>query len=385
MLTKELLSTMGLDAGLIQAVQSRIDNSHYTDAILTAFRYLTDVIREKSGEGGDGAALVGKALGGTAPPIRLNELRTVSQQDEQKGLEQLIRGVYIGIRNPRTHDTFQDSEDYCVRVLIIIDTVLQYIRREVADFDVVRFADRVLDRFFVPSNEYADSLMAQVPDNNLYDVFAEVFNRREEGDNTKTRYAFEALYRRMSKDALVEAANKMADVLRTERDTTKITAIFGIMRSDQWTYLPDDVRLRMEHLIVEDCRRGRYDMYGGGAQLGAIGSWGSKFARYFTSKEALSTALLELLHRNWYTQNYVGAYYLYTLPDIAPDFETIKKLAEALAYALLTNQALFLRQKFNETCHNYPKNWKEALRIAIQARNDSDPAYAAGVMPKLTE
>jgi uncharacterized protein (TIGR02391 family) len=385
MLTKEQLPHLDLDAELIKAVQSRIDNGQYSDAILTAFRYLTDVIREKSGEGGDGAALVGKALGGAAPPIRLSELRTVSQQDEQKGLEQLVRGLYIGIRNPRTHDSFQDTEDYCLRVLIIIDTVLQYVRREVEAFDVVSFADRVLDRFFVPSNEYADSLVSQVPDNKLYEVFAEIFNRRDEGDNTRTRYAFEALYRRMSKDALVEAAEKMAHVLRTESDTAKITAIFGIMRPDQWTYLPGDVRLRMEHLIVEDCRRGRYDVYGGGSQFGAIGSWGSKFAMHFTSKEALSATLLELLHRNWYTQNYVGAYYLYTLPDIATDPDTIKKIAEALAYALLTNQALVLRQKFNETCHNYPQNWKEALRVAIQARNDHDPVYAASVMSKLTQ
>jgi uncharacterized protein (TIGR02391 family) len=384
MLSKEALSNFGLDPYLVQAVRSRIDNGQYADAVLAAFRYLSDFMREKSGEDGDGAQLVGKVLGGAAPLIRLNELQTTSQLDEQKGIEQLVRGLYIGIRNPRTHESMEDSEEFCIRVLITIDTMLQYLRREVADFDVTKFTDRIYDQYFVPTQEYADSLASQVPPKHIFDVFTEAFGRREQGDASKTRFAFEALYQRMPQEELKEVARMMGDALRTEGDTAKILSILGIMRPDLWPHLHDDVRLRLEFMIREESRKGRYDAHAySGLQGGNIGTWGLKFGKYFSTKAELSSILLELLHRDWYTQNYVGMYYMYALPEITDTPEGILKTADALAYALVTNKAKVLRQKFKEVCHNYPPSWKEPLRVALQARNDHDPSYIADVMPLL--
>ncbi len=82
-----------LDARPWAAVQVSYEKRNYTNAILDSIYLLTDVIRQKSGLEGDGAALVGQALGGTAPKLKLNKLQTESDRNIQSGVEQLLRGV----------------------------------------------------------------------------------------------------------------------------------------------------------------------------------------------------------------------------------------------------------------------------------------------------
>jgi uncharacterized protein (TIGR02391 family) len=85
---------------LYAAVRAHYEAGEYSLAILDGMRVLTKAIRDKTGLDGDGAALVGQALGGNSPPLQLNVMRTTSQVDEQRGHEQIIRGLYTGIRNP---------------------------------------------------------------------------------------------------------------------------------------------------------------------------------------------------------------------------------------------------------------------------------------------
>jgi uncharacterized protein (TIGR02391 family) len=96
------------------AVQSAYESENYNHAILDAIHYLTNVIREKSGIEGDGEGLVGQALGGNSPRLRVNKFQTQSEQDEQKGLVQVLIGIYKGIRNPRSHEIIEDDESNSV-------------------------------------------------------------------------------------------------------------------------------------------------------------------------------------------------------------------------------------------------------------------------------
>src|SRR5260221_10133234 len=90
---------------------NEISNSYiaenYEAAILDSMRFLSKVIREKSGLDGDGTQLVGQAFGGDEPKLRLNKLQTQSEKDEQKGFLQIVTGLYSAIRNPRTHEDIE--------------------------------------------------------------------------------------------------------------------------------------------------------------------------------------------------------------------------------------------------------------------------------------
>lgn len=368
---------------LLSLLEDRLAAGAHTDAILRAFRHLTEQLRELSGKDGDGAALVGQALGGSAPPIRINPLRKQSDRDEQKGLEQLVRGLYTCIRNPRTHEHLEDSTEFCFRIVLAIDTVLDYLENRVTEFDVEGFCQRIFEPHFVPSHEYAEAVVADIPENYLFEAFREVFDRRSDGDPKALRFAFEALLGRMGGDSLDQATEVMASALRAEAEADRISAVLEILRADLWRCLPADVRLRLERMILESCRQGSYDYYQERTEGGDLGRWGSKFGKDFSNRRDLVQAIVDRLYENWGSQNYVARHFLYSLPEIVAGEDEIAEVARAMTYALVTNKAYLLRGRFKEVCTNYPPGWRQSLREQLQARHHSDPEYVEEVLPKL--
>lgn len=100
-------------ATISQSYQAR----HYSNTITDAVHYLSELIREKAGVDGDGSSLIGQAFGGDNPKLQINRLQTESEKNEQKGFQELLRGIYTGIRNPRSHghriDTPKTTDGMC--------------------------------------------------------------------------------------------------------------------------------------------------------------------------------------------------------------------------------------------------------------------------------
>ncbi|OEU65161.1 MAG: TIGR02391 family protein [Desulfovibrio sp. S3730MH75] len=382
MFTKIFFTNEHFEEGLVEAVGNRLKNGEYTDAILVGTKYLTDVLRQKGNVEGDGAQLVGQVLGGNAPSFPLNKLQTVSEKNEQKGIEQLLRGFYIGVRNPRTHEITEDTEDFCIRALVIIDTALQYLNRKAEEFDVTAFVDRIYDPHFVPSEEYAQTLVSQVPVNKILDVFLQAFERRLEGNTKDIKHAFEALYQVMPENQIAQAVEKIGDALRIETEASNIASLFRFLKPSSWSLLQADVRIRVENMIIAGCKTGTYDVYSG-IKKGPLGTWGNTFGRYFQRKDDLAQALIVRLGSDWYTQNYVGQYFMYSLPVIVTDDELVEKATDMLAYAALDNKAKVVRSKLIDVCQNYPAKWKELLKVYVQERKEYDNDYADKVLELL--
>ena len=76
------------------------------DAVFEAIKGLGERIRHMSGVDGDGASLVEQAfaLGRSGMPmLAFNSLRTESERSEQKGMMNLMVGVFGAFRNPAAH------------------------------------------------------------------------------------------------------------------------------------------------------------------------------------------------------------------------------------------------------------------------------------------
>ena len=89
---------------LWDTIKTNYENESYSNSILDSIYLLTETIRNKTGLEGDGASLVGEAFGGNKPKIKLNKLQTESEKNIQRGMQELLRGIYTTIRNPRSHD-----------------------------------------------------------------------------------------------------------------------------------------------------------------------------------------------------------------------------------------------------------------------------------------
>src|SRR4051812_16912121 len=89
---------------LWQVIRRSYESQAWSNAVLNSVHYPSDAIRSKTGLQSDGTALVGQAFGGRTPKLRLNRLQTESEKNIQAGVEQLLRGFYQAIRNPRSHE-----------------------------------------------------------------------------------------------------------------------------------------------------------------------------------------------------------------------------------------------------------------------------------------
>jgi uncharacterized protein (TIGR02391 family) len=76
---------------------------NYFHAVFEATKSVAQKIRDKTGLMADGSELVDKAFGLNAPLLAINSLRTETEQSEQKGFANLLRGMFGTFRNVTGH------------------------------------------------------------------------------------------------------------------------------------------------------------------------------------------------------------------------------------------------------------------------------------------
>lgn len=78
-----------------------VDN--YFHAVLEAIKGVAERLRTLTGLGTDGADLVMAVFSVKAPLLKINDLRTETEQSEQKGFSNLLVGLFGTVRNPTAH------------------------------------------------------------------------------------------------------------------------------------------------------------------------------------------------------------------------------------------------------------------------------------------
>lgn len=100
-----LLGITQLHPKVIEASKSLFETGHYAQAIFEAFKAVNNSVKEKTSSPLDGKDLMAKVFREENPIIKLNELKTKSEKDEQEGFKFLFMGAMVGIRNPEAHDS----------------------------------------------------------------------------------------------------------------------------------------------------------------------------------------------------------------------------------------------------------------------------------------
>jgi len=84
------------------------------------------VTRVGGGLAGTGFGLMTQAFNESDPKVKLNDLVTESDVDEQKGFRHMFAGAQSGLRNPRGHGTdLEDSPDVCLDHLSVALVLLR--------------------------------------------------------------------------------------------------------------------------------------------------------------------------------------------------------------------------------------------------------------------
>jgi uncharacterized protein (TIGR02391 family) len=107
-----IFDRMKFHTKIIEASGSLFKDGHYAPAILEAFKAVNNFVKQKTGKSLDGKALMSEVFSERNPYIKLNDLKTQSDLDEQEGFKFLYMGAMVGIRNPKAHDMVQQKDPY---------------------------------------------------------------------------------------------------------------------------------------------------------------------------------------------------------------------------------------------------------------------------------
>ncbi len=131
------LRERGVHHDVLRFCEARWLEDNYFHAVLEASKSLAEKIRERTGLTEDGAELVDTAFAFKAkvPFLAFSRLTTKTEQSEQAGLMNLMKGVFGTFRNPTAHDpeikweiSEQDALDLMTMVSFLhrrIDTALR--------------------------------------------------------------------------------------------------------------------------------------------------------------------------------------------------------------------------------------------------------------------
>jgi len=102
------------------------EDGDYREAVLNAMLALRDAIRRRSKLDRDGADLASHAFRPEAPRLVFSEVRTQTGRDDQDGFHQIMRGAFIGIRNPKAHELQSDlTSETAAQYLVLISLLLR--------------------------------------------------------------------------------------------------------------------------------------------------------------------------------------------------------------------------------------------------------------------
>ena len=115
------------DDGLRRFSRGLFVDGHYSLAVDRACIYMHNTVRDKSGLfDKDGSDLMMTVFSPKKPILRLNELETISERNEQQGYMFLLAGTMTGIRNPRAHEhDYEDSPEEALEILVLVNHLMR--------------------------------------------------------------------------------------------------------------------------------------------------------------------------------------------------------------------------------------------------------------------
>lgn len=373
-----------MDSKLNEIVEPQLKNGHFTDAIKLAFLQLTHVLRDLSGSTDDGDKLVGDALGGPNPPIKLNDFQSRTDQAYQNGIQSILRGLYLAYRNPRNHYLLEDDEETAYRIILMIDSMIKVLP-EAKSFNVENFIDeKVFDRYFVlDDKDWVLELLKLVPSQQRFAVFRQIVDRVKEGDKENIKVFVNALYSLMNPTELESVITYINERLASASEDD-YPDLFIFICGEMWINIDRLTKLRIEKVIIQSLKRGYRDMHSKSGEIsdGMLGTFAFPMGKNFQNKDELFNSVITLLWGSWYTQNYLSDYII-TFPEIFEDDEQVSKLVKALIYATLSNKADLLRYAMLGNLKDFPETWKNKFKEKIEAGYSRSDPYVKGLLEKL--
>lgn len=282
---------------------------NYTNAILDAIQFIGDLIREKSGLESDGNQLIGNALGGENPKIKLNNLITESDKNTQKGIESILRGIYSAYRNPRSHSKVQDTEIEAFEIIIFLNHLLKILDKSSGKFSSEIFFKRVLDEDFVRTKKYAELLIKDIPRNKYFEIAIGIFRTKENGKIHNLKLVWDNIYVKLTDEHKKELLDLASEELRYTDSFNIIIACISLFKST-WESIAEDARLRVENKLIKKLTIAEKYKSGSLNEAGKFCSWLPSIVKVSVLKDEIAEKIISVLKsKNESNQRFVIDYF----------------------------------------------------------------------------
>lgn len=361
---------------LWQAIESTYLSEHYSHAIVEAWIYIRDLLRSKSGLDGDGQSLIGSALGGDTPKLRLNKFQTETEKNVQRGFEFLLRGFFQGIRSPRSHENSletKDTKNSADSIIFFANYLIGVLDSSLEQYSISGFIERISDQDFVNSEYYAQLLVNEIPREKYQDTLIEIFRMKEAIEVQNLKLVSREILTRLGSMELGDFLVIVSDELRSVESNTTIIRTFNVISPEMWSQIKEIPRLRIESKLIKSIRVGEVWSNGKLKTIdGALGTWGLTISSYFHLKDELKNTLMAKLEgEDIYHSLYVLRYFTPTIPRVFIG-EEINRVVKAIANKI-DHQSV--KQRLVETINSYPESWQKSFSEALEHQTDiTNPA-----------
>jgi hypothetical protein len=317
--------------------------------------------------------LIGQALGGATPKIKLNRLQSESEWNVQKGLEQMLRGFYQAVRNPRSHEKTTDSEEDAQVLIVFIGFLVRQIDQAKSQFSRTDFQKRVLDPDFVPQERYARLLVDEIPVGQRLEVFLDIYRAKETGKPEHLRHFFSVLLKQLTDDERRQVYEVLSEELKTADDEATIRVIIGSFDGDVWPHIDEAARLRVENRLVRSVREGRFNRHQGSCRGGALGTWSTRLLPHFSLKQEFLRAVWDKLRSGSdEEEDYIFQYL----------FASLKSLADPIPSYIESTIRTKLKQgngRFHDamffSCPWDSKTWTPELAKTVEEFKEAEKSF----------
>lgn len=349
---------------------SNYESGDFKGAILDGMQVITDVLREKSAVDGDGGALVGQALGGENPKIRLNSLATQTETDLQKGFEQILRGLYLAVRNVRSHEKTNDDRKTADAILLFIDHVISVLLASTEAFTMDGFMQQVTDADFVDTQRYAELLVASIPPLHLVDALWEIYTHRRTLPLPNRRHLLRELTEKLTEAQRTTLYGRVSNEFRGPFDDAGVRAYLQVLRPEDWLLIDEAQRLRLEHKLISAIRTG--EILAGGKVTQALPTWASSFLRHFQTKlDVAQVMVTKLEDTDRDDRRYVARYFFRVLPNIDDREVYVRRCCDAIVKAIKGNDE-HVREAVITHVSSFPETWTSRLVVGLAELTDKN-------------
>ncbi|MCY1509853.1 hypothetical protein D9M68_442090 [compost metagenome] len=355
---------------LWNSIQNAYEAENYSHAVLEATYLVSSILRERAGVDGDGSSLVGQALGGDDPKLKLNTLQSESERNEQKGIEQILRGMYLGIRNPRSHEQTTDDKETADAIIHFIGYVVKILNASKEAFTIDGFLARVFDSEYVESVRYAELLVSEVPKLRLADCLIAIYRDRKKTELRKLRYLIPLLIGSLNPAQLASYLSVVSEELRTASDDYSIRTTLQMLTPEIWPSISELPRLRMENKLVQGLRQG--EVLANGTSTQALATWSNSFLKVFYTRSDAANALISRLEdQDPDARHYAAKFFMRYLPDVMSTPAQTRRCIRAIVAAIDVGDAN-VRSSLVSVVLSYPVEWQKKLAEELQEKTDEE-------------